>query len=221
MAYLFVEQGAAMYTSLGNFSVPPAAMSMFDIFSVVIWIVAYRRALVPLGFKISRNSKGLTELLRMGVSLILGMHAMVAAGLVEVYRLKAASNKDHNTSSLSIFWQISQYYLIGASEVFMHVGQLEFFNNQSPDALRSFGSALCMTSVSLGNYVSSLLVTIIMDITKRENSPGWIPANLNHGHMDLFYFLLAGLTLIDFIAYVHCARGYRCIAFDKLCEQEE
>ncbi|XP_057850671.1 protein NRT1/ PTR FAMILY 7.2 isoform X1 [Cryptomeria japonica] len=221
MASLFVEQGAAMDTSLGNFNVPPAAMSMFDIFSVVIWIIVYRRALVPLGFKISGNPKGLTELQRMGVGLILGMLAMVTAGLVEVYRLKAASSKSHNTSSLSIFWQIPQYALIGASEVFMYVGQLEFFNNQSPDALRSFGSALCMTSMSLGNYVSSLLVTIVMDITKRENSPGWIPANLNHGHMDLFYFLLAGLTFIDFIAYVLCARGYRCVTFDKMCEQDE
>ncbi|GLJ51845.1 hypothetical protein SUGI_1101350 [Cryptomeria japonica] len=88
----------------------------------------------------------------------------------------------------------------------MYVGQLGFFNDQSPDALRSFGSALCMTSMSLGNYVSSLLVTIVMDITKREKSPSWMPANLNHGYVDLFYFLVGGLTLIDFIAYVLCGR---------------
>jgi peptide/histidine transporter 3/4 len=47
------------------------------------------------------------------------------------------------SSSLSIFWQIPQYVLIRASEVFMYVGQLEFFNGQAPDGLKSFGSALC------------------------------------------------------------------------------
>ncbi|GLJ22488.1 hypothetical protein SUGI_0423410 [Cryptomeria japonica] len=123
-----------------------------------------------------------------------------------MHRLKAGSNKGHNTSSLNIFWKIPQYALIWASEVFMYVGQSEFFNNQSPDALRSFGNALCMTFMSLGNYVRNLLVTIVMDITKRENSPSWMPANLNHGYMDLFYFLVAGLTLIDFIAYLLCGR---------------
>ena len=65
--------------------------------------------------------------------------------------------------------------------------------------------------ISFGNYVSSMLVTIVMDITKRENSPGWIPGNLNRGHMDRFYFLLAFLTAIDFSAYVLCARWYKCI----------
>ncbi|KAH9319160.1 hypothetical protein KI387_020929, partial [Taxus chinensis] len=188
MASLFVEQGAEMDASLGSFNIPPAAMSMFDIFSVAIWIMLYRRALVPFGFKITGNPKGLSELQRMGVGLILGMIAMVVAG---------------------------------ASEVFMYVGQLEFFNSQSPDALRSFGSALCMTSISLGNYVSSLLVTVVMGITKTENSPGWIPGNLNRGHMDRFYFLLAALTSIDFIAYVFCARGYRSIAVYKMCEEDE
>ncbi|KAH9319166.1 hypothetical protein KI387_020935, partial [Taxus chinensis] len=221
MASLFVEQGAEMDATLGSFNIPPAAMSMFDIFSVAIWIMLYRRALVPLGFKITGNPKGLSELQRMGVGLILGMIAMVVAGVVELYRLKGVSNESHSPSSLSIFWQVPQYALIGASEVFMYVGQLEFFNSQSPDALRSFGSALCMTSISLGNYVSSLLVTIVMDITKRENSPGWIPGNLNRGHMDRFYFLLAALTSIDFIAYVFCAKGYRSIAVYNVCEEDE
>eukprot|EP01018_Ginkgo_biloba_P032979 Gb_25421 [translate_table: standard] len=220
MASLFVEQGAAMKTTVGGFHVPPASMSMFDILSVAAWILLYRRVLVPFSYKITGNPKGLTELQRMGVGLIVGMLAMVAAGLVELQRLKFVS-EPHGPSSLSIFWQIPQYGLIGASEVFMYVGQLEFFNGQAPDAIRSFGSALCMTSISFGNYVSSLLVTIVMDITRRENSPGWIPGNLNRGHMDRFYFLLASLTAIDFIAYVVCARWYRCISISKESEDSD
>lgn len=223
MASLFVEQGVAMNTSLGSFKVPAAAMSMFDIFSVAVWIALYRRVLVPLGFKVTGNPKGFSELQRMGVGLIVGMLAMVAAALVEIYRLKEVHNKivPDSPSSLSIFWQIPQYALIGASEVFMYVGQLEFFNSQAPDALRSFGSALCMTSISFGNYVSSLLVTVVMHVTKKEDRPGWIPGNLNKGHMDRFYLLLAALTSIDFIAYIFCSRNYTNIALDKESTQDE
>jgi len=220
MASLFVEQGAAMKNDVGGFQVPPASMSIFDILSVAAWILLYRRVIVPFVFRITKNPKGLTELQRMGGGLILGMLGMIAAGVVEQYRLKFVSER-HGQSSLSIFWQTPQYFFIGASEVFMYVGQLEFFNGQAPDGLRSFGSALCMTSISFGNYVSSLLVSIVMDITRRENQPGWIPGNLNRGHMDRFYFLLAALTAVDFVAYVMCARWYRCIVVSRDAEEDE
>ncbi|KAK8543335.1 hypothetical protein V6N12_015891 [Hibiscus sabdariffa] len=151
---------------------------------------------------------------------------MVAAGVTEIQRLKFVIPGEKK-SSLRIFWQVPQYVLVGASEVFMYVGQLEFFNEQAPDGIKSFGSSLCMASMSIGNYVSSLLVNVVMVITARDGSPGWIPENLNSGHMDRFYFLIAGLTAVDFIIYVFCARWYKCINLDtrekgiELEEQEK
>lgn len=219
MASLFVEQGAAMKTLVGSFRIPPASMSAFDIVSVAVFIFFYRRLLHPLVCRLKNDPKGLTELQRMGIGLIIAIAAMVSAGIVEHFRLKYVSaeclHHCENSSSLSIMWQIPQYVLIGASEVFMYVGQLEFFNSQAPDGLKSFGSALCMTSISLGNYVSSILVTIVMDITARGHKPGWIPGNLNRGHMDRFYFLLAAMTSVDFIIYLACARWYKSIRLES------
>ncbi|KAL8053471.1 hypothetical protein ABFX02_05G073900 [Erythranthe guttata] len=210
MASLFVEQGDAMNTKISNFRIPAASMSSFDIISVAFFIFLFRRVLDPLVRRV--RGKGLTELQRMGIGLVIAIIAMISAGIVECYRLKYAQ-KDckhcQGSSSLSIFWQVPQYALIGASEVFMYVGQLEFFNAQAPDGLKSFGSALCMTSISLGNYVSSLLVSIVMKISTVDNMPGWIPGNLNKGHLDRFYFLLAGLTAIDLVIYIACATWYK------------
>ncbi|KAK8916440.1 Nitrate transporter 1.5 [Platanthera zijinensis] len=212
MASLFVEQGAAMNTVItGSFRIPPASMSAFDILSVSIFIFFYRRLLQPLIATLRRDPRGLTELHRMGLGLIIAIAAMVAAGIVEHFRLKSARTA---AGSLNILWQVPQYMLIGASEVFMYVGQLEFFNEQAPDGLKSFGSALCMTSISLGNYVSDLLVTAVMQITGKDDRTGWIPANLNRGHMDRFYFLLAALTGADLVLYVVCARCYKCIKIE-------
>ncbi|XP_043717447.1 protein NRT1/ PTR FAMILY 7.3-like [Telopea speciosissima] len=218
MASLFVEQGAAMKTTIGNFRIPAASMSSFDILSVAAFIFIYRRIVDPLVGKIRKtNGRGLTELQRMGIGLIIAIMAMVSAGIVECCRLKYAQGECVNcdgASSLSIFWQIPQYAFIGASEVFMYVGQLEFFNDQTPDGLKSFGSALCMTSMSLGNYVSSLLVSIVMKISTKDNMPGWIPGNLNRGHLDRFYFLLAVLTIVDLVLYVICAQWYKSIKLE-------
>ncbi|KAL5560697.1 hypothetical protein UlMin_036908 [Ulmus minor] len=217
MASLFVEQGAAMKTTIVAFNIPPASMSSFDILSVASFIFIYRRILDPLAARVTKNPMGLTELQRMGIGLIIAIMAMVSAGVVELFRLKYAikeCTKCDSPSSLSIFWQIPQYVLIGASEVFMYVGQLEFFNAQAPDGLKSFGSALCMTSISLGNYVSSLLVTSVMKISTRDNMPGWIPGNLNKGHLDRFYFLLAALTTADLVVYFICAKWYKYTKFE-------
>lgn len=217
MASLFVEQGAAMKTTIAGFHIPPASMSSFDILSVAAFIFIYRRVLDPLVARFRKSSpKGLTELQRMGIGLIIAIVAMIAAGIVEHFRLKQVQKDCLKCSStLSIFWQVPQYVLIGASEVFMYVGQLEFFNGQTPDGLKSFGSALCMTSISLGNYVSSLLVTIVMKISTSDKMPGWIPGNLNKGHLDRFYFLLAALTSADLVLYLVTAKWYKYIKFEQ------
>ncbi|KAL4602174.1 hypothetical protein ACB092_10G034400 [Castanea dentata] len=225
MASLFVEQGAVMKTTISSFRIPPASMSSFDILSVALFIFLYRRILDPLVGRIKKSdSKGLTELQRMGIGLVIAVMAMVSAGIVECYRLKYAI-KDCTTcdgsSSLSIFWQIPQYAFIGASEVFMYVGQLEFFNAQTPDGLKSFGSALCMTSISLGNYVSSLLVSIVMKISTEDHMPGWIPGNLNKGHLDRFFFLLAALTTVDLVVYIGSAKWYKCIKLEGKFEEAD
>ncbi|KAG9139462.1 hypothetical protein Leryth_020700 [Lithospermum erythrorhizon] len=217
MSSIFVEQGAAMKTKIGNFKIPPASMSGFDIFSVAVFIFFYRFVIDPLVAK-SRKSRSLSELERMGIGLIIAMLSMVAAAMVEHFRLRYANNECANcegSSSLSIFWQVPQYALVGASEVFMYVGQLEFFNKQAPDGLKSFGSALTMTSMSFGNYVSWFLVSIVMKFSRKDGAFGWIPGNLNKGHLDRFYFLLASLTIIDFGLYVICARKYKS---DKFAE---
>ncbi|KAL6979836.1 hypothetical protein U1Q18_021492 [Sarracenia purpurea var. burkii] len=225
MASIFVEQGAAMNCTISNFRIPPAGMSSFDILTVVIFIFVYRRVVDPFVIRIKRkvsktDTEGLTELQRMGIGLVVAIAAMVSAGIVECFRLKYARRDCahcEGSSSLSVFWQVPQYALIGVSEVFMYIGQLEFFNAQAPDGLKSFGSALCMTSISLGNYVSSLLVTTVMKISTMDNTPGWIPGNLNWGHLERFYFLLAALTTIDLVVYIACSKWYKSIKLEGKC----
>lgn len=210
MASLFVEQGDVMDTKIGNFRIPAASMSAFDICSVLITTCIYRRILMPIFRKLIGNQKGITELQRTGTGLVIGMLAMVAAGVTEIQRLKHVVPGE-KASSLSILWQIPQYVLVGASEVFVYVGLLEFFSGQAPDGVKSFGSSLYMASISLGNYVSTLLVNIVMGITAKGNNPGWIPDDLNAGHMDRFFFLIAALAAIDFVIYLFCAKWYKSI----------
>uniref|UniRef100_A0A2N9HSD3 Major facilitator superfamily (MFS) profile domain-containing protein n=1 Tax=Fagus sylvatica TaxID=28930 RepID=A0A2N9HSD3_FAGSY len=181
MSSLFVEQGKMMDRSVGSFSIPAASLSSFNIISVIIWVPIYDMSF-----------------------------AWQQAAIVEIERLQIAREMglvDEDVAvPLSIFWQVPQYFLLGAAEVFTFIGQHEFFYEQAPDAMRSLCSALSLLTNSLGNYLSSLILTIVTYFTTKGGNVGWIPDNLNEGHLDYFFWLLAGLSFLNLLVYIVFAR---------------
>ncbi|WCJ28429.1 Major facilitator superfamily protein [Euphorbia peplus] len=212
MTTMFVLQGNTMDQHMGpHFKIPSASLSIFDTLSVIFWAPIYDILIVPYARKLTGNERGFTQLQRMGIGLVISIFSMVTAGVLEVIRLdyvKSHNLYDAETIPMSIFWQVPQYFLIGCAEVFTFIGQLEFFYDQAPDAMRSLCSALSLTTVALGNYLSTLLVTIVAKATTGHGKPGWIPDNLNRGHLDYFYWLLAILSLLNFIVYLWIAKWY-------------
>lgn len=206
MSSVFIEQAQAMDDSLSKLTIPPAGMDVFEILGVTAFVFIYRFCIVRVMARISHEP---TELQRMGTGLVISAAAMVASGVVEQQRLARATAGVDASSSLSILWQIPQYLLIGASEVFMYVTMTEFFNDQLPEGLRSLGSAMSVASMSAGSFASSLLVTLVMAITCRGGRPGWIPQDLNKGHVDWFFYLIAALNAVDLLAFVVFAKRYR------------
>lgn len=213
MSTMFVEQGMMLDTSVGPFKIPPASLSTFDVVSVIIWVPLYDSILVPIARRFTGNPRGFTELQRMGIGLVISIFSMAAAAVLEIKRLDIARAEhlvDQNVPvPLNICWQIPQYFLVGASEVFTFVGSLEFFYDQSPDAMRSLCSALQLVTTALGNYLSAFILTLVAYFTTRGGNPGWIPDNLNQGHLDYFFWLLAGLSFLNFVIYVICANKYK------------
>ncbi|XP_051149234.1 protein NRT1/ PTR FAMILY 7.3-like isoform X2 [Andrographis paniculata] len=211
---LFVEQGSVMDTKISNFHIPPASMTAFDIISTSTFIICYEKVIVPLYVKLMKRSlRTPTELQRMGIGMVISILAMIVAGLVEQGRLKYANGRE--TSSLSIFWQIPQYVLVGVSEAFIYVAQWEFFASQIPEGLKSFGLGLSMSSSALGSYLCSIIVTLVMKVTSKHGKPGWISPNLNEGHMDRFFFLSAALIALDLALFITCANRFKCMQQEK------
>ncbi|GJT13759.1 putative ribonuclease H-like domain-containing protein [Tanacetum coccineum] len=103
---------------------------------------------------------------------------------------------------MNIFWQEPQYIFLSVVEVFFFIGQLEFFYDQSPDAMRCLCSALSLLTTALGNYLSSFILSMVMYFIARGRKPGWIPENLNEGHLDYFFWLLAGLSFLNMLVYI-------------------
>ncbi|GMH17232.1 hypothetical protein Nepgr_019073 [Nepenthes gracilis] len=210
MLSLFVEQGAAMNTAVtAGFHLPPASMTAFDIISTSAFIVFYDKLILPLFVKLTKRKapNPPTELQRIGIGLAIAIVAMVIAGFVEQQRRRYAAGDGQEISSLSIFWQCPQYILVGVSEAFVYVAQWEFFSRQTPHGLKSIGLGLSMSSSAIGSYLCSAILTVVMVITSHSGKPGWVPPNLNDGHLDRFFFLSAGLTALNLGVYLLCARS--------------
>ncbi|CAD6235608.1 unnamed protein product [Miscanthus lutarioriparius] len=217
MTTTFILQGDTLDPYVGGFRVPAAVLSVFDTLSVMLWVPLYDSLVVPLARRATGHDRGFTQLARMGVGLVVLTLAMLAAGALEVARRVVIARHgmyDTNTGvdgrylPLSIFWQVPQYVVVGASEVFTSIGQMEFFYDQAPDAMRSLCSGLSMTSSALGNYVSSALVTVVARATARGGRDGWIPDDINRAHLDYFFWLLAMLCVGNFGVYLLIARWY-------------
>ncbi|PKI70419.1 hypothetical protein CRG98_009194 [Punica granatum] len=223
MLSLFVEQGAAMDTrAFSNFHIPPASMTAFDIVSTSAFIILYDKLIVPFFVKVTkREPQPPSELKRIGIGLGIAVAAMILAGLVEQRRLAFASDNGKEKSSLSIFWQTPQYVLVGVSEAFVYVAQMEFFSSQSPDGLKSIGIGLSMSSTATGCYVCSIILSVVTEVTSKNGKPGWVPPNLNDGHLDRFFFLSAALTAVNLVFFIICAKRYKSISLEKLEEDTE
>ncbi|EFJ17483.1 hypothetical protein SELMODRAFT_114530 [Selaginella moellendorffii] len=196
---LFVEQAALMDTKVGGFRIPPASLNSFDPISFLVWMLVYDRVLVPVMRRATGNSRGFTFFQRMGAGLVAMTAGMACAAVLETERLA----NFHRQRGTIVLWQIPQFVLIGGSKVFYYVGLVEFIYERAPENLRTLGVGMVFFASSVGCFLSGFLVSITSRITGER---GWIPRNLNDGHLDYFFWLLAALgsaNWLFFLAYTN------------------
>lgn len=215
MVSLYVEQGSSMKTSIKNFHIPPASMSIFDILFSSLYIVLYKSCIKPLYIKIFKTiPKAPSQLEKTCYGLILAMLSMAVAGIVEIQRKKYAQNNEEELSSLFILWQVPQYLILGFGEALVYVSLNEFFDSQMPHAMKSMGIALSLSSNAVGSYICSLILTVVMKITTKNGGQGWVPANLNDGFLENYFFLVTILSAFELVLFAIVAQSYKPVMED-------
>ncbi|GAB4818682.1 hypothetical protein N2152v2_005728 [Parachlorella kessleri] len=229
MGTFFVVQGSYMDRTVAlpggrSFVIPAASLAMINTLAVVLLIPVYDKGLAPLLRKLKRPIKLLQ---RIGWGLVVCVGAMLVAAAVEWYRLDIY-HRSHPTTEgdlehktivpMSVWWQIPQYLLVGLSEVFTSIGQLEFFYDQAPDVMRSCSMALQLLSVCVGSYLSGAVVYGITRFTAAHSptGQGWLPKDLNEGRLDLFFLLLAALMALNLLLFLWVAMKYEYKAIEHV-----
>ncbi|CAK8543028.1 unnamed protein product [Lathyrus sativus] len=221
-----IQQARSMDRHLTpSFQIAPANMSIFSVLTMMTGIILYERLFVPFARRFTKNPAGITCLQRMGVGFVINIIATIVSALVEIKRKKVAA--EYNLLDdpkaiipISVFWLVPQYCLHGVAEVFMSVGHLEFLFDQSPESMRSSATALYCITTAVGNYMGTLLVSLVHKYTGKERN--WLPdRNLNRGRLDYYYFLISGIQVINLIYYIICAWFYTYKPLGEICEREK
>lgn len=204
-----VQQGTVMNTSLGGFHVPSASIPVIPLVFMSILIPVYEFAFVPILRKLTGHQNGITHLQRVGVGLVLSAISMTIAGIIEVKRKHEFIHHNHR---ISLFWLSIHYAIFGIADMFTFVGLMEFFYSEAPAGMRSLSTSFSFLSLSIGYYLSSAFVEGINSVTgKYTNSKrGWLEGlDMNKNHVELFYWFLAVVSVLNFANYIFWANWYK------------
>jgi solute carrier family 15 (peptide/histidine transporter), member 3/4 len=80
--------------------------------------------------------------------------------------------------------------------------------DQAPESMRSTATALYWMSISAGNYVKTMLVSIVHKYSAGPGGSNWLPYNLNRGKLDYFYWLITLLQALNLMYYLVCVKYY-------------
>ncbi|XP_057533323.1 protein NRT1/ PTR FAMILY 5.10-like [Amaranthus tricolor] len=210
----FTKQGITLERSIGStFVIPAAALQCFIGICIVIFIPIYDRVLVPIARYLTGKHAGISMLQRIGTGLIISILSMAVAAVTEKKRLQTAAHfglidLPDVTIPMKIWWLLPQYMLFAISEAFTMVGLQEFFYDQVPKELRSVGLSMYLSIFGWGGLLSSFLVSMINKVSSKCGRESWFSDNLNRAHLDYFYWLLSGLSVIGSILFIYFAKSY-------------
>jgi peptide/histidine transporter 3/4 len=71
--------------------------------------------------------------------------------------------------------------------------------------MKSLSTAISWCSLAFGYFSSTVVVEVVNKVTG-----GWLANNnLNRDKLNYFYWLLAGISIVNFGVYLACASWYR------------
>ena len=199
-----------------NFTIPAASYIVFTMLGLTIWIPIYDRIIVPTLRRFTGKEDGITVLQKMGSGIVVAIVTMLVSALVEERRRTLALTNPIGIdprrgaiSSLSGIWLVPQLTLVGLSEAFTVIGEVEFYYKQFPENMRSIGGSFLFVGFAGASYLSSFLVSVVHRTTSGAATGEWLPEDLNKGRLDYFYYMVAGLEVVNLGYFIMCAKWYK------------
>lgn len=201
-----------------SFEIPAASFGTFTVVAVILWVVLYDRVFLPLASRLMGRPVRLTTRRRMGIGIFLSFLAMIVSAMVEAIRRYLAINQGvlNQPLAMSALWLVPQNCLTGFAEASNAIAQNEFYFSEFPRSMSSIASTLLGIGMCLGNLLASLIMNTIDYLSREGGNESWISSNINKGHYDYYYLVLAGLSMANLFYFLVCS-----VAFGPLKEERK
>ncbi|XP_063875534.1 LOW QUALITY PROTEIN: solute carrier family 15 member 4-like [Scylla paramamosain] len=204
----FGNNSESLDDNLGKkFSVPAAWLTLFNQLFLIGAIPVLTTFLYPV---LDRAGIRLSMLFRIGIGMVFSILAVMVAGGLESYRIflwrtdnsthieQIVGNVTYHAVDISIFWQVPQYVLVGAAELFASIAGLEFAYSAAPRTFQGMIMGLFYTLEGVGSLLGTALLHLV--------SPFWLAnttdyGNINDNHLDFYLYFLGVLQITTFLAY--------------------
>ncbi|CAN4105139.1 unnamed protein product [Withania somnifera] len=209
-----VLQANTMDRHIGSsFEIPAASFGIFAVISAILWIVLYDCLILPIASKLTGKPAHFSTKERMGFGLFLSFLSVLVMAVVEGVRRIIAIKEGYlddpeGVIPMSAVWLLPQNFLIGFAEALHAIGQNEFYISEFPKSMSSVAASLLGVGMGVGSLLASFLMNTIDNLTKREGQESWISSNINKGHYDYYYLVLAGFNLVNILCYIVCSKAY-------------
>ncbi|KAI4336045.1 hypothetical protein L6164_014621 [Bauhinia variegata] len=207
---LGILQVVQMNTTIGpHFKVPPGWLNLVAMIALSIWIFIYECICIPLTRKIFQKPRRLTVGMRINIGILLSVLSMLVAAIVEKKRRNSALMHGSFISPTGFAWLLPQFALLGFMEVFAIVAIMEFLTMQMPESMRTVAGAIFFLSLSIADYMGSLIVNVVHKTTAHNGRTPWLGGHdLNKNRLENYYFLVAGLAALNFVYFNFFASRY-------------
>ncbi|CAN1793153.1 Protein NRT1/ PTR FAMILY 1.2 [Linum perenne] len=188
-------QAQEMDRHIGHMSLSPASYALFSVGAMTAWMIFYTHALVPViaRFASNRLPNGIPPRFRMAMGIFMSCLGNVVMGFVEKRRRVSPMG------TMSGSWLIPQLAMLGIGEALYMMGMLDFFNSRFPESMKSLGNAL----LSLGQCIGMLTAAFLLGQLRRHTL--WVQEDINNGHLENYYWFVAGLSLLNFCYFLICS----------------
>nr|XP_053631101.1 solute carrier family 15 member 4-like isoform X2 [Cherax quadricarinatus] len=190
-----------------KFNVPAAWLTLFNQLFLIGAIPLLTSFLYPI---MDRAGIRMSMLFRIGIGMVFSILAVMTAGGLESYRIflwrtdnsshidQIVGNVTYHAVNISIFWQIPQYVLVGAAELFASIAGLEFAYSAAPRSFQGMIMGLFYTMEGIGSLLGTALLHLV--------SPFWLSnmtdyGNINDNHLDFYLYFLGILQFTTFLIY--------------------
>ncbi|XP_054807264.1 protein NRT1/ PTR FAMILY 2.8-like isoform X1 [Prosopis cineraria] len=198
-----ILQVTQMDRSIGpHFKIPPGWMNLISMLSLSIWIQVFECIYIPLSKKFYKKAVRLSMGLRIKIGILLSILCMLVAANVEKKRRHSALRQNSYISPSSFTLLLPQYALSGLTEAFAAVAIMELFTMQLPESMRTVSGAVFYLSMSISDYLGSLVVNIVHKVTSENGRTPWLGHHdLNHVRLENYYFIIAALGALNLVYF--------------------